>query len=54
MKTLFETTCFAAHNGKCIALKTGDCYNCPFYKTKEQNKKEQEKCRKRLKKIACG
>jgi hypothetical protein len=46
--------CFAYREGRarwnsCSILKTCDCEECPFYKTYEQNEREQAEARIRAK-----
>lgn len=44
-----ELNCFALNSaGNCSCLKSTNCINCKFFKTKEQINDEHKKCNARL------
>ncbi len=43
--------CFAICEGICSVLKTTNCVNCKFFKTKEQLNNERKKCNARLRNL---
>jgi hypothetical protein len=40
--------CFAYKNRRCLILKSKNCYDCPFYKTREEYKEDRRKALDRL------